>query len=116
MSNSIVRLVIVTSAAAAGTWLVGWWMVPVIGLLAGLLTWPAPAVAFGCGLAWTILLLVNSLAGGLSRVASVLGDVMGLPAPALVALTILFPALLGWSAATLGAAARTMQATSRQPS
>ena len=106
MKAGLPRLVIVTAAIAAGTWLAGWWAVPVLALIAGLLTWRPSTVALGAALAWAVLLVINALAGTMARVASTLGDVMGLPAPAVVAVTLLFPALLAWSAAAIGGAAR----------
>lgn len=117
MKAGISRLIIVTAAIAAGTWVAGWVAVPVLALVAGLVMWRPSTVALGASLAWAILLAINAVVGAMGRVASTLGDVMGLPWPAVIVATLLFPALLAWSAAALGGAARSLQATtSRQPS
>jgi hypothetical protein len=46
----------------------------------------------------------------------VLAGVMGLPAIVVFALTLVLPALLGWSAASIGDAARSLRPISRRPS
>ena len=103
MNRQAMRVLTVTAAIAVGTWLAGWWSVPVVALLAGALSWGPASVALGSTLAWALLLVIDAVAGSMSRLAGVLADVMGLPAPALIVVTLLFPALLGWSAATIGA-------------
>ena len=106
MKPGLMRLGIATAAIAFGTWVAGWWAVPVLALVAGFLAWRPSSVSLAAALAWTILLVVDTTAGNMSAIATTLGNVMGLPAPAVVAATLLFPALLAWSAATLGGAAR----------
>ena len=53
-----------------------------------------------------MLLLIDAARGPVGEVAARLGGVMGLPPAALVVCTLLFPALLAWSASSIGAAAR----------
>jgi hypothetical protein len=108
--------VIVAVAAAVGTWMLGWWAIPVVALIAGLMRCSATIVSAASATAWLMLLAIDALSGSIAPVARVLTGVMGAPAIAIVALTILLPALLGWSAASLGNAALSLRPTSRQPS
>jgi hypothetical protein len=114
--NTVTRYLVVTVVVAFATWVGGWWTVPVVGLAAGMVLSPG-IVAGACASAWLLLLLIDFATGSIGRVAAVLAGVMGLPAPALIAVTLAFPALLGWSAASLGSAARsTSRSTSLPPS
>ncbi len=88
------------------TWLV-WWAVPAVALLWGGLRpavkRPAFAAAVAAGAAWAMWLVVDGFAGGsaLTTLATRLGGVLSLPAYGLFALTVIFPALLAWSATAL---------------
>ena len=106
----------VTILTAVVTWVAGWWAVPIVALGAGLIRCSPGIVAAACASGWLALLLVNLASGSIGRVSGVLAGVMGLPAPALFAVTLAFPALLGWSAASLGNAALSLRSTSRPPS
>ena len=106
---------LVTVGAALGTWSIGWWAIPIVALIAGLLRCGAGVVSLASAAAWLLLLVVDARSGSIPRVASTLGDIMRLPAAAILLLTLIFPALLGWSAALLGNAARSFRSTSRQP-
>jgi hypothetical protein len=116
MSNIALRFGVTTLAAVVGTWIGGWLAVPIIALGAGLLLWSPALIGVACAVAWGLLLAVDAAAGNIGRLGGSLAGVMGLPAPVLILVTLLFPALLGWSAASLGNAARSVRATSRQPS
>lgn len=88
-----------------GTW-VGWWMVPLVALLWSLLP-PARSPmlpAFAVAAAWALWLGYDCLAGGggLGRLALRLSGLMQLPSLLLILLTLLFPALLAASAASIG--------------
>src|SRR5438067_758622 len=106
----MIFLLIVGTAIAALTWLLGWWGVPLAASIIGYVyfrergrAWRAAIAAAG---AWGALLAADSLLGPFGSVARILGGVLRLPAAALVVLTLVFPALVGWSAATLVAGAR----------
>ena len=107
---------LVAAGTAIGTWLLGWWSVPVVALLAGLLGCGPGLVATACASAWLSLLLIDAATGNLGRIAGLLAGVRGLPAVALFFVTLALPALLGWSAASLGDATRSIRPTSRRPS
>ena len=93
-----------------GTWIAGWWMVPLLAALWALAR-PAPlaglVAAMAGAVAWGILIATYLLRGlPLGTLAVRLAGAMQLPMVALVALTLLLPALLAGSAAALGTALR----------
>jgi hypothetical protein len=92
---------------AAATWVCGWWGVPLGSAIWAVVrdghrAWIAGLAG---GLAWGGLLLTLPLAP-LHRTADRLGAVFNLPAAAPLAVTVLYAALLGWSAARLASALR----------
>ncbi len=95
---------LVAALAMAGlTWTLGWWGV---ALGAAILGWVyrdeggrAWRVALAALEGWGMLLLFDAVSGPLGRVASTLQGVMSIPSPLLLLVTLLFPALLSWSAA-----------------
>ena len=95
---------------ALGTTL-GGWLAPVVwGGLAGL-AWtnehPGRKAAAAAALGWALLLVITAVAGfPVAVLASRLGGALGVPAVLLVAVTVLFPALLAGCAAVLIAAVR----------
>ena len=105
MKNALGFLALVAAFFLA-TWL-GWWAVPAVALLWGGLRpavrLPAFTAAVAAGGAWGAWLVVDRTAGAgsVGILAERLGGVMNLPAAALFALTVIFPALLAWSAAAL---------------
>ena len=108
--RALAGFLLLAAAFALGSW-VGWWMVPAVAVLWGLLRpavrRPILSAALAAAAAWALWLAVDSVRGhgAAGRLASQLGSVMHLPAPALFFVTLLFPALLGWSASALGCAA-----------
>ena len=98
---------LVTSAVIAiATWLFGWWAVPIVAFVAGLMLVRPSGVAVAATLAWAALLALDAMHASFASLVVLLSDIMGFPAVVLVILTLLFPALLGWSAATIGNAIR----------
>jgi hypothetical protein len=102
----MLALAVTALAVAALTWLVGWWGVIVAATVTGIMLWRRRGVSWLVALAtivaWSALILVDSVRGRFATLASSLGGVMGIPAPMLIAVTLLFAALLAWSAAVLG--------------
>ena len=99
---------LVALGVAGLTWLVGWWGVAIVALIVGFAyrseggrPW---RVALGASEGWAILLLIDTFDGRFGRVATTVAGSMSLPAAALLIVTLLFPALIGWSAATVAAA------------
>ena len=93
-------------AVAALTWLLGWWGVVVAALIAGVLLRRRPGaawlVAFAAMVGWGALIVVDMLGGRFSTLAASISGVMRVPVPALLVVTLLFGALLAWSAAVVG--------------
>src|SRR5687768_12780403 len=104
-------LVVLAALMAAGTLYVGWWAVPVIAALWGLLagwrahgTGRAGLAAAAAALGWAGLLVLDAVGGRLVGLADLFARTAGLPAPVFPLLTLVFPALLAWSAAALAGA------------
>lgn len=91
---------------AAGTWLGGWWAVP---LLAAGWQWLRPGSSWSLGvaalLAWGGLLMLLPPAP-FGRLLERLGGLVSLPGPVLLILPLGYALLLGWSAARLTLALR----------
>lgn len=101
----MIFVVTVAVLTAGATWFGGWWAVAIVSLVAGFLYSDNPATpwraALGAMLGWALLLVANIVMGPFGRVAAALGGAMSIPAPALLLTTVLFAALLAWSAATI---------------
>jgi len=100
---------LLTLAFAAAS-VLGWWAMPATAALWGVLRpvsrRPALFAAAAAALAWSGWLLLDGLSprGDFGGLATRLGGIFSLPAPALVAITIVFAALLSGSAAYLAVA------------
>ena len=108
--RTAVRLAMLGSAYAIGTFWLGWWSVPVIAVAWGLMASRTPGAVLhstlAAALAWTALLLWSTLSGPLPTIANQLGGAMGLSPMVLVVVTLLFPAVLAWSGTLLGQGVR----------
>jgi hypothetical protein len=106
----MIVVLIVTVAMMALTWLLGWWGVVTVALVAGLLDYRSGGggwrLALAGALSWSALLAVNAASGSLGIVAATLGGIQRVPGVALVLLTIAYPALLAWSAGTVAGETR----------
>jgi hypothetical protein len=103
VSGSVARTALLAAAFAAATAGLGWWSVAVVAALWGVLARtrrrPAAAAAVAAALAWGALLLWTTSRGAAGALAGKLGTTMGIPPAALFGVTLLFAALLAWSAA-----------------
>jgi hypothetical protein len=108
MLRAAIKFVLIAEAFAVATYALGWWAVPLVALLCGLtISLDGKPVLYAtiCAAAgWSMLLLLDAARGPLGEVAARFGGVMGFPPLALVATTLLFPALLSWSASLIGSA------------
>lgn len=90
-------------AFAAGTWLAGWWAVPVLAALWGgfqnrsVRRGPLAGVSAATG--WGALLAGRALRGPLVELAEVVGPILSLDGVQLFVVTLLFAALLAAAAA-----------------
>jgi hypothetical protein len=100
-------LTIVAAVIALLTWIVGWWGVPLVAAVAGAILSRRRGItglaALAAVVAWSVLILVDGASGRFGVLAGVVGGTMGIPAGALLVVTLLFAALLAWSGATVGA-------------
>ena len=108
----LARSALLAAAIAAGTWAFGWWSVPLVaavwGWTAASFRRPVAVAALAAAFAWGALLAWSWLAsaGRAPALAEALGGVMRAPPAALVALTLVFPALLAACASQLTVALR----------
>jgi hypothetical protein len=104
-------LLLLIFAFAAASW-IGWWMVPAAALLWGALRpsrrRPAGAAALAAGIAAVAWLTTNAVLGGgsFALLNGRLAELIPVPVAALLAASVLIPALLAWSAAAVGSALR----------
>ena len=103
-------MLVLANGVAFGTLAVGWYAVPVIGLVGA---WFAPrrsgpliTVPAGCVLGWGCLLLRSARADGFPALLAMLGKLLPVPPGALLGATLGLALLLGLGAALLGAALR----------
>jgi hypothetical protein len=106
---------LLTLALVAGTVAIGWWGIPVVafawGLLAGgpafrgeIIRFAASSATIAAIFAWGAILVWTAARGPLPVLITTVGQVAGAPGAILVLVTLLFPAVLAWSATTVGAA------------
>ena len=97
------RIVLLAAAFAVATVLLGWWGVPVVAIAWGFLGRESRGAGVGAGIsaliAWAFLLAWSASRGPVGNLAATLGEIMGAPAAALVALVLIFPAALAWAGA-----------------
>lgn len=112
MLGKAVKFLLLTEAFAVATYAVGWWGVPVLALICGLAVEPKARplgfVSLCAAAGWASLLLLDAARGPVGELAHKFGGVMNLPPFVLILVTLLFPALLAWSAASVGVAVRRM--------
>lgn len=107
-------------AFTVASW-IGWWMIPLAALLWGALRPPFPrpaaTAALAAGTAALAWLVVNAGLGGgsFSRLSRRLSELLPVPTPVLLAVAVLVPALLAWSAAAVGAILRRGEPSLPQP-
>ena len=94
-------------AFAGASWL-GWWSVPLVAALWGLLRPGFPRPILAAGLAalagWAVWLGIDFIVApdALTRSGAHAAAILRIPSALFILVTLLFPALLAWSAATLG--------------
>ncbi|MEO7712775.1 MAG: hypothetical protein ABIV10_07650 [Gemmatimonadaceae bacterium] len=106
----MIFVLFVAAAMITLTWVLGWWGILVVALVIGVVFhehggggWRVAAAA---SVAWGALLAADGVVGPLGHVATMLGGVTGVPAAGILVLTLVFPAALAWSAATIAAESR----------
>ncbi len=109
--RAFLRQALLAVAFGLGTYAFGWWAVPSIGALWGLINPAGRHAAVRAGMAaaasWAILLLVPAITGApLAAFTAHQAGALQVPAWALVVVELAFPFAVAWGAATLGAAVR----------
>ncbi len=103
--RSLLRVVLLSAAFALGTVAMGWYALPAIALIWGAAAHrdrATPAVAAAAAaIGWSALLALAAARGPVSELAAAVSSVLGVPAVALVLVTLVLPALVAWSAARL---------------
>lgn len=108
MRQTAAFLMLTLAFAAAAV--LGWWAIPATAALWGILRpvsrRPALVAAASAALAWSGWLLADGLSprGDFSALATRLAGIFSLPAPGLIAVTVLFAALLAGGAAYVAGA------------
>lgn len=101
----IARVLLLAISFGIGTWILGWWSVPLFAAMAGVLARDirrqAIATGIAAAVAWGALLTWSATAGSVWSFSRVVGGAVGVSGPLLVVVTLLFPALLAWSAAAV---------------
>ena len=96
------RVILLALSFAIGTWVLGWWAVPLFAAVAGVMARHVRHQAIAAGLAaavaWAALLAWSSSEGSVWSFSRIAGGAMGLSGVALILLTLLFPAAVAWLA------------------
>lgn len=104
--RTALRIALLGLAFALATWVIGWWAVPMLGLVWGWVArrTPRPVVTAGAAaaLGWALLLIWIGLQGPVWSVAQRVGPILSLSGWLLVALTFIFPGVLAGAAAGVG--------------
>jgi hypothetical protein len=116
MSRGLLRLALLALAFALGTYAFGWWAVPAVAFVWGVVSGTDRRVAVRAGVsaavAWVLVLLVQALLRApILAFGDKLAGAMQVPVWALWAVEVAFPLLAGWSAALLGSALRGPRST-----
>jgi hypothetical protein len=106
--RSLSVVVVLVAAFALGTALFGWWAVVALAALWGALarSRAGAGAALAAAAAWALLLGMTATRGSVLGLAGKVAGIVGLPGAALIALTLLFPALLAWGTAEVAAGVR----------
>ncbi len=103
--RAVVKFLLLSEAFAVMTFGLGWWTVPIVAALWGIFGAPverrAGFAALCAAFGWACLLVLHATRGSLSAVAKQIGELIFVPPFALYSATLIFPAVLAWSAATL---------------
>jgi hypothetical protein len=99
------RVALLAVSFGIGTWILGWWAIPLFAATAAVLardvTRQARAAALAAALAWGGLLSWSAMQGSVWSFARIAGGSMGVSRLLLILITLAFPAALAWSAASV---------------
>jgi hypothetical protein len=96
------RVVLLALSFGIGTWILGWWGVPVFAAVAGVLASDVRhqgiAAALAATAAWGALLGWSASQGSVWSFSRIAGGAMGMSGAALILVTLVFPGALAWTA------------------
>jgi hypothetical protein len=99
------RVALLALSFGIGTWILGWWAIPLFAAVAAVLTRDVPhqavAAALAAAIAWGALLAWSAIQGSVWSFARIAGGAMGVSGLLLILMTLAFPAALAWSAASV---------------
>jgi hypothetical protein len=102
------RLVLLATAFAIATFVLGWWAVPVVAAVYAAISSAQRSSAVVSGmaamLAWAALLAIDAARGPVATLAAELAGILQLRPAGIYAVTIAFPGLLAISAAIVARA------------
>lgn len=102
----LLQIVLLSIAVALATAAFGWYSVPILGLLWGVISREqdraALAYSLAGGLGWAVLLVWTAAKGSLPVLADRTAGVLGVGGPVLYAVTILFAVAVAWGSAAVG--------------
>jgi hypothetical protein len=102
---TLLRILLLAVAMAGGTWVFGWWMVPVLGALYALVqrsgTPVAREAALGAAIGWSALLAMQVAHPAFDRLSTALSGLFPVPVWALLLVAVGFAAILAAAAAAL---------------
>jgi hypothetical protein len=103
------RLVLLATAFALATWVLGWWAVPVVAAVYAAISAAQRSSAVISGIAamlgWGVLLAIDAARGPVGTLAAELADILRLSPAGIYAVTIAYPGLLAITAAVVARAA-----------
>ncbi len=102
------RLVLLATAFAIATFVLGWWAVPIVAAVYAAISaaqrGSAIVSGFAAMLGWGALLAIDAARGPVGTLATELGGVLNIKPIGVYAVTIAFPGLLAISAAVVARA------------
>jgi len=106
----LLQITLLALAVALGTFMFGWWTVPLTGAVWGLVARererPQLIAASAAAVGWALLMLWSWTQGPIGEVSRRAAGVMGMSRLSLLSLTIAFPMIVAWAAAAITAAVR----------
>lgn len=96
------RVALLALSFGIGTWILGWWAVPLFAAIAAVMARDVSRQAVAAGIAgavsWGALLAWSATQGSVWSFARIAGGAMGVSGLLLILMTLAFPAALAWSA------------------
>lgn len=99
------RVALLALSFGIGTWILGWWAIPLFAAMAAVMARDVPRQAVAAGIAgavsWGTLLAWSATQGSIWSFARLAGGAMGVSGLVLILMALAFPAVLAWSATVI---------------